>query len=450
MRLFFLTILTFLSVWLMAESPAAFPGAEGYGATSVGGRAGKVLFVTNLDDNGEGSFRWAIEKAYPRTIIFAVSGTIILKSELRIRNSYLTIAGQTAPGEGICLKNFPLIIDGAEHVIVRGIRVRPGIESGLIGSEIDGMQIRNSRHIIIDHCTVSWSVDEMLNTWHGSKDITIQWCIFAEALHKSIHEKGVHGYGGSLGGKRASYHHNLFAHCSARNPSVAGNNLEMTEMMDFRNNVVFNWGHRSCDGKPSTINVVNNYYKPGPATNSSVKKRVVKVETATQYGFTPRWYISGNAIEGYPEIEKDNILYGVEADKNVNKHDLLSDIPFETLPIPTESATDAFKSVLARVGTLKRDNWEKRLLKEVKTGNVKSGNGHINKVEDVGGWPALKSGKAPKDTDSDGMPDAWEKNYKLDPKNTADGNQLAKNEYTNLENYLNSLFDNSCKKQEDK
>ena len=177
-HIFVLAVLIFAVNSVIAQVKA-FPSAEGYGAKSIGGRGGKVIEVTNLNDNGPGSFRNAVEDSVPRTVIFEVSGTIELKKELRIRNAYLTIAGQTAPGDGICLKNYPLIVDGAHDIIIRAIRIRPGIESGLIGSEIDGLQIRNSSDVIVDHCTVSWSVDEILNTWHGSKDITIQWCIFA-------------------------------------------------------------------------------------------------------------------------------------------------------------------------------------------------------------------------------------------------------------------------------
>lgn len=433
-------ILLFFSFCEISAQIKAFPSAEGYGAFAIGGRAGKVIAVTNLNDSGPGSFRSAVEDTVPRTIIFTLSGTINLKSELRIKHSYLTIAGQTAPGEGICLKNYPLFIDGVQHVIIRNIRVRPGTESGILGSEIDGLQIRNSQNVIIDHCTVSWSVDEILNTWHGSKDITIQWSVFAEPLVHSVHEKGAHGYGASLGGVRATYHHNLFANCTARNPSVAGNHIENTELMDFRNNVIFNWGHRTCDGKPRSINMVNNYYKPGPATNPAVLKRVAKLDDASAYGFISKWYISGNKIEGYPEIELNNIVKGVEVDKGINKTDLLANEPFPTIDLKTELAGEAYQQVLRLVGNKKRDSWEKRIIRELKTGKLKYGNGHIDKVEEAGGWPILKSKKSLIDTDNDGMPDKWEKRNCLNPQNPSDGAQYANNGYTNLENYLNTLF----------
>lgn len=424
-----------------AANILAFPSAEGFGAYSIGGRGGKVIEVTNLNDSGLGSFRNAVEDTIPRTVVFRLSGTIELKSELRITHSYLTIAGQTAPGDGICLKNYPLIIDGAHNIIIRAIRVRPGIESGLIGSEIDGLQIRNSHDVIIDHCTVSWSVDEILNTWHGSKDITIQWCIFAEPLNHSVHEKGAHGYGASLGGIRATYHHNLFANCAGRNPSVAGNNIEKTELMDFRNNVIFNRGHRTCDGKPSSINMVNNYYKPGPAVKPSVLNRIAKVESAEKYGFACEWYIDGNAIEGFPEIEKDNVNLGVEAE-GINKLDLLTDHPFPTVPVKTQSANEAYKLVLENVGVVcAYDSWEKRLLNEVETGKVGHGNGHIDKVDEAGGWPILESKILPVDTDHDGMPDQWENAKGLNLNMPDDASAIYENGFTNLEIYLNTLLE---------
>jgi hypothetical protein len=435
-------ILIIFSEIIMAQVKA-FPSAEGYGASSIGGRGGKVFAVTNLNDEGPGSFREAVEANGARIVVFKVAGTIDLEKELRISESNLTIAGQSAPGQGITLKNFPLIIDGADDVIIRAIRVRPGIESGLTGSEIDALQIRNSRRVIVDHCTFSWSVDEIMNTWHGTEDITIQWCIAAEALNKSVHEKGAHGYGASLGGKRTSYHHNLFAHNAARNPSIAGNSDESTILMDFRNNVIYNWGHRTCDGKPITINFVNNYYKPGPDTNESVKKRLVRVESAQKYGFQPKWFIGGNYMGGFPEAVNDNWKYGVEMSSELSENDFRVDKPFETAPVKTQSALSAYKSVLKNVGVVvpKRDKWEKRIVKEVEKGKVKNDNGHIDAVEEVGGWPILKIGKALIDSDNDGMPDKWEKRNNLNPYDFSDAaDDRNNNGYSNIEDYLNNLM----------
>ncbi|SDJ91908.1 Pectate lyase [Catalinimonas alkaloidigena] len=437
-----LALLLLFSPALYAQ-PKAFPTAEGYGAAAKGGRGGKLLEVTNLHDHGPGSLRSAIEDPAPRTIIFDVSGTIELESPLDITQPFLTVAGQTAPGDGICLKNFPLHVANTHDVVIRAIRVRPGIASGLTGSELDGIEIRESQRVIIDHCTVSWTSDESMNTWHGSEDITLQWCMIAEPLHHSVHEKGAHGYGASLGGKRATYHHNLFAHATARNPSVAGNADFMTELMDFRNNVVFNWQHRSCDGKPGSINFVNNYYKPGPATQADVRHRLVRVENADVYGFTPVWYIAGNALDGNSTISKDNWNGGIDLGDGVSKAKNTRDTPFATQPLPTESAEEAYKSVLAHVGVCApgRDAHERRIIAEVTSGKPQHGNGIIDRVEQGGGWPTLTSTTPPADRDHDGMPDAWERKHKLNPNDPADGNQDANGDgYTNLEEYLNSFF----------
>ena len=242
MRKFILFIIALqcISLHLHAQLPA-FPGAEGWGMYSQGGRGGTVLKVTNLNDSGSGSFREAVTNSAPRIIVFEVSGTIDLKAPIEINSPYLTIAGQTAPGDGICLKRFPLKIHNTHDIIIRGIRIRPGIESGLIGSEIDVINIDNSEKVIVDHCVFSWSTDEGINTWHGARFITVQWCVMSEPLDHSIHEKGAHGYSGSIGGYKASFHHNLLANGAGRNPSIAGNNQAPTVLLDFRNCVISNW-----------------------------------------------------------------------------------------------------------------------------------------------------------------------------------------------------------------
>jgi pectate lyase len=194
----------------------AFPGAEGWGRYAKGGRGGTVLKVTTLNDSGPGSFRAAVTNPAPRIVVFEVAGTIDLKSPLQINSPYLTIAGQTAPGDGICLKRFPLSIQHTHDIIIRGIRIRPGIESGLKGSEIDVIDIDSSENVIVDHCAFSWSTDEGVNTWHGAKFITVQWCVMSEPLDHSIHEKGEHGYCASIGGYKASFHHNLLANGAGR------------------------------------------------------------------------------------------------------------------------------------------------------------------------------------------------------------------------------------------
>ena len=238
----------------LPDGMPAFPGAWGGGMFATGGRGGKVIAVVNLNDHGPGSLRQALETPSPRFVVFRVSGTIDLESDLVVTHSNLTIAGQTAPGDGICLKRFPLKIKDANHVVVRFLRVRPGDESG---QRHDGIEVRRAENVMIDHCSVSWTIDEAINTWHETKHLTVQWCLIAEALDRPFN--GVaHGYGASWGGENCSYHHNLFAHCAGRNPSIAGQAQDRTIHMDHRCSVIYNWRHRTCDGKPMQVNVVNN------------------------------------------------------------------------------------------------------------------------------------------------------------------------------------------------
>ncbi len=440
-----LTTLMFCCIALFTNAQQlAFPKAMGYGAYSKGGRGGKVFRVTNLNDSGEGSLREAIEAKNPRTIIFDVSGTIELKSMLVIENPYITIAGQTAPESGICIKNFPLHITRTNNVIIRYLRVRPGIASGLIGSEIDGIEIRDSKNIIIDHCSISWTVDEALNTWHGTENITVQNTIISQPLHKSVHEKGAHGYGASLGGKNCSYLFNLFSSAVARNPSIGGNHIENTENVDFSNNVIFNYAYRTCDGKPRSINIIGNYYKPGPATTKTVANRIVKIDNSEKaYHFTSKWYIANNIIEGNKLVNKNNVKYGVEYEEgsNENKNILLEPCP--VVNTKHISANKAYKIVLKNVGAIKpkRDSYDELIIAQAKGKKQIVGTGIIDTVEQAGGWVNLQTNtKLAIDSDKDGMPDYWEIKNKLNPNNPSDGIIITKTGYTNLENYINSLI----------
>jgi pectate lyase len=442
MRKFILCIIAFISIAVhLNAQQLAFPGAEGWGRYSKGGRGGIVLRVTNLNDKGPGSFREAVTNPAPRIVVFDVSGTIDLKSPLHITSPYLTIAGQTAPGDGICLKRFPLRIRNTHDIIIRGIRIRPGIESGLIGSEIDVIDLDSSQNVIVDHCVFSWSTDEGVNTWHGAKFITVQWCVMSEPLNHSIHEKGPHGYCASIGGYKASFHHNLLANGAARNPSIAGNNQNPTVMLDFRNCVMSNWEHRSCDGKPLSINLVNNYYKPGPATKEDVKRRIARIDNAEKMGFSCLWYVDGNYVEGFSEISANNWAGGVDFEDGTSAEKNRSKIAFEAAPIITQPAAEAYELVLKYVGCyLNRDNQEKRIIEQVRNGKYSlTKNGLIDKVEQVGGWPILKTGRLPQDTDKDGMPDEWEKKNGLNP-NVSDAKTISGNGYMNIENYINSLL----------
>lgn len=416
----------------------AFPGAEGAGAQATGGRGGRVIPVTNLADQGPGSLRAALEAAGPRTVVFTVSGIIDLQSDLVIRHPRVTVAGQTAPGDGICLRGRSLRVEGAEDVVIRHLRVRPGAGSG---EPLDGIEVRDSRRVIIDHCSISWTIDEAVNTWHGVRDITVQWCLIAEPLNRSVHPKGAHGFGASLGGENGSYHHNLFAHAAARNPSVAGNHLEKTVAMDFRCNTIFNWQHRTCDGKPVSCNLVNNYYKPGPATAAAVRRRIARLDdTLKAYGYPSRWFIEGNVVEGEPDLAADNWRGGVEFDGAVTEAAARSREPFPVAAVATQVAAEAHALVLRQAGATlpRRDAVDERIIASVVRGVAGAGSGIVDTVEQAGGWPVYRSVPAPLDSDHDGMPDAWERRHGFNPANPADGAADAdKDGYTNLEEYLN-------------
>ena len=417
---------------ISAQTPA-FPGAEGYGRLTTGGRGGQVLIVSNLNDDGPGSLRAAIQEKGPRIITFSVSGTIALKSNLPIDNGDVTIAGQSAPGDGICIKNYPVRIS-ADNVIVRYVRFRLGDEMKVEDDAING---RRSKNLIIDHCSISWSTDECAS-FYGNTDFTMQWCIVSESLNNSVHHKGNHGYGGIWGGIGASFHHNLLAHHTSRNPRFSGSATTPNsplEHVDFRNNVIYNWAHNSTyGGEKGKYNMVNNYYKPGPATDKSKRDRIVN--PSEPYG---QFYVAGNFVEGSEEVTKDNWNGGIQCD---DPEATKAAEQFEYVSTGSEeSAKQAYESVLAKAGaSLVRDAVDERVIKEVKTGTAAHNDGIINSPQDVGGYPELQSKPAPKDSDNDGMPDSWEKKHQLDPKNADDasGFTVDKN-YTNIEVYLNEL-----------
>lgn len=461
---YLLILLSIFSLSTYAQANLiAFPTAEGYGKYTVGGRGGKVIEVTNLNDSGPGSLREAVEAEGPRTVIFRVSGTIDLQKSLTIKKPYITIAGQTAPGDGICIKRFPLNI-AADEVIIRYIRVRLGDESG---REDDALGGRRQKNIILDHLSTSWSIDECLSVYM-CENVTIQWCMITESLFKSNHMKGSHGFGGIWGSNKSTYHHNLIAHHSSRNirwASGGGYN-------DYRNNVIYNWGYNSSYGgeyihiTQSTnpddcfyINMVANYYKPGPATQpGKVSYRIASPSYRKSIDNYGKWYIADNVVEGYPRVSADNWNGGVQVSGGEDHIKVLKlNKPWLAMPIRQQTAAQAYESVLAEAGANlpRRDAIDTRIIGEVRGGyatfegkaykktqtlsDPSKPCGIIDSQNNVGGWPVLKSTTPPVDSDHDGMPDDWELTNGLDPNNSQDRNKTAPDGYTYLEKYINGI-----------
>ena len=491
-------LLLCLPASVAAQLLPAFPGAEGHGRYTTGGRGGNVYHVTTLEDSeAKGTLRHAVKQKGARIIVFDVAGTIYLKSDLKISNDYITIAGQTAPGQGICIADYPVIIS-ANDVILRYLRFRVGTESIANGGEPDGLSGMDRKNIIVDHCSISWSVDECLSVY-GSENTTVQWCIVSESLRSSGHSKGVHGYGGNWGGAHASYHHNLMAHHESRVPRLGPRpGTQEREYMDLRNNVFYNWAGNGCyGGEGMKVNIVNNYYKPGPATpNSAVRYRIAKIGVrttayCTNSDGTPnawkpmehvwgQFYVDGNVIEGNANVTADNWTKGIyeqinnkECDNTFNdqvKAEMKLSAPLETEFVTTHTAEQAFKQVLLYAGCSKeRDIIDERIVKETETGtatykgsvssDASKKPGLIDRPTDVmpagasSPWPELSDGGVTadqlKDTDGDGMPDVWETANGLNPNDSSDGktSTLSKEGYTNLEVYLNSLVADITEKQ---
>lgn len=436
-------------VWRFRVRRLAFPGAEGYGRFARGGRAGRVIEVTNLEDSGPGSLREAIDAEGPRTIVFRVGGTIQLKDKLVIRNPYVTVAGQTAPGDGICIRGATFGNYATHDTIIRYVRVRVGDESG---KTFDGMGFASTDHAIIDHCSISWTIDESVSS-RGGKNITFQRNIIAEPLNMSVHSHYVgtgkgHSFAGSISGDIGSFHHNLLANAAGRNWSLAGGLTQSGKFagyLDLRNNVVYNWEHRTNDGGVKKLNLVGNDYIPGPASRV-FHLCIVEMELKVP-GDLQQYYIAGNVMEGYPQYNPDNWKNGGIKDPRGDAKVMKLDQPFCPSYITEQSPKDAYKSVMADVGCNrpKYDAVDERVIKDVlRRGATFKGSktgipGIIDSQKDVGGWPDLKGGDAPADTDHDGMPDAWEKAHKLNPDDPQDGAKDSGDGYTNLETYLNDI-----------
>lgn len=459
-----------------ADIPA-FPGAQGGGMYSFGGRGGKVFVVTHLEDRGPGSFREALEAGGPRIVIFNVAGIIQLKERIRIRAPYITISGSTAPGEGVCIAGDTVEID-THDVIIRHMRFRRG--STWVGNRNDALGGNPVGNIMIDHVSASWGSDENMSMYRhmyqppdGSQEqklptvnITIQYSIFSECLNPYNHS-----FGSTIGGYNATFHHNLWANNSGRNPSVG-----MIYDFTFANNVVFNWGHRTTDGGDhrSFYNIINNYYKPGPATprDKSISYRFLKPESrrakppVDDFG---RAYVAGNVAEGNTRVSTDNWQGGVQVDAMGDADKILSQIradhPYPHAYLDIQSANDAFQTVLQHAGATlpKRDAVDKRVTQAVRTGKTtaaagpnvrdqlsnpnyspekvdelihKVSQGIITDIEQVGGYPNY-SGQPYQDSDQDGLPDLWETKYGLDPLDASDAGADSNGDgYSNVEDFI--------------
>lgn len=419
-----------------------FPGAEGFGTRTPAGRGGKVIEVTSLADNGAGTLRAALDEPNPRIIVFRTGGTIELESELHLDHPFVTIAGQTAPGDGICLKNCGLIIT-THDVLVQHIRVRPGNEGNVDADDNDAIKIlgrhgsiRGARNVVLDHISASWSEDEVISTWFGAREITICWSIIGEALNRSRHRKGTHSAGLLIGDSsdHVSAHHNLLVHNSFRNPLVIDGGTH-----DAVNNVIYNWGDipgQIVDtDSNSFLNFVGNYYLPGPS--SELPNDAVIVEGTSG---TPQIYVEGNLSVRRPTEDVDEWAvvtqdWGGEPAPQAYR----SLVRFPTPRVSTWSPEKARELVLSEAGATRprRDPVDKRLVEDVtnQSGAV------IDSPAQVGGYPELATGTPALDSDRDGMPDSWEQQMGLDPNDSTDASRpLEAGGYTNIELYLHSLL----------
>ena len=437
-------------VWRFRVRHLAFPTAEGYGRFAIGGRGGRVIHVTNLSDSGPGSLRDAVEATGTRTVVFDVSGLISLKSKLVFRkeNEFLTIAGQTAPGKGICIRNYTFGGLGSEDTVVRYVRLRLG---DLSGETMDGMGLASCDHSIVDHCSISWSIDESFSS-RGAKNITFQRNLISEALNIAGHKKygagSAHGYAGSIGGNVGSFHHSLLAHNSGRNWSLAGATDQANRhagRLDIRNMVVYNWGNRTTDGGAREVNFVNNYYKPGPASQT---KTYLNPQFENPSFGPQQYFVEGNILEGIAGPEGPTGEFKGMHVRGQQDAPTTVSTPFFESYVATQSALEAFESVLADVGcnAPMLDDHDRRVIEETRAGTAgfkgsRSGlPGLPDSQEDVGGWEDYPEIHRPVDwdTDGDGMPNHWEVKRNLNPDDASDGALDSDGDgYTQLEDYLN-------------
>lgn len=436
---------------------------QGGGSTATGGEGGLVYFVTDTLDEKDpqtglpkaGTLRHAVEQSGTRVVLFRTSGTIHLSRQLDIKHGNLTIAGQSAPGDGICIAGYPVCIKGANNVIIRFLRFRMGDSAKVEG---DALSVNDATDVIIDHCSFSWSTDECVSCY-GNTNFTLQYCFITESLRRSVHVKGNHGYGGIWGGTNATFHHNLLAHHDSRNPRFDHSyvNGKCFGPLDYVNNVVYNWGSNSAYGgeglgQARQINFVNNYYKPGAATKSGVRTRLLDPTDSCSNcskdasAIIPaQFYLNGNYMYGSEPVTADNWQGATVQTAAVHAATRWTD---GLTALTTEQTTEeAFETVLAKAGcSLRRDAIDSRIADEVRNGTYtyKGSNGStgglIDSQSDVGGWIGYASETAPADTDFDGIPDEWETAHGLNPKSRSDAKaQTLVKGHTNLEVYLNSL-----------
>lgn len=507
-KAFLLLVSVMMSITMMAqEATPAFPGAEGHGRYVTGGRGGVVRHVTNLNDSGTGSFRSAVNGSSKKIVVFDVAGVIALKSDLNI-GANTTILGQTAPSPGITIRYFT-VRPGANNII-RFVRFRRGQEKN-VNDGADAMWQREVTGIILDHCSFSWSIDEVAS-FYDNNNFTMQWCTLGESLNNAGHGKGAHGYGGIWGGKLASFHHNMIVHVNNRSPRFCGARYDWTgytsnqrysefnwenavqaENVDYRNCVVYNCGN-GCYGGPGggQINFVNNYYKSGPAgktsylTTVSVGSKDNSSENSKYWGLSSRYFINGNQLDDTPSkdwsavkydsgtytidgeryVTDPNHYYGdmVDYQQNSNGTDCVRikmDSPVDAGMVTTHSASQTFEKVLAYAGArMYRDDVDQRYAQETESGtctykgSVTKKSGRIDLVSDVNGYTEENFGTGSRpsgyDSDNDGMPDVWETANGLDPEDASDANTYTldpKGWYTNLEVYANSLVEDLMKEE---
>lgn len=460
----------------MADKTPAFPGAEGHGRYVTGGRNGKIIHVTNLNDSGTGSLRAALTAKGDRIVVFDVGGTIHLTKELNISNGNVTILGQTAPGGGITVADYTVTF-AADNVICRFVRFRHGTDKS-IDDGADASWGRNRHNIILDHCSFSWSIDEVAS-FYDNENFTMQWCTIGEGLNNAGHGKGAHGYGGIWGGKGASFHHNLLIHNNNRNPRLNGARFNWTnyeagspregltaiesEEVDLRNCVMYNWGNGNgaYGGTMGSHNIVNNYYKPGPATKN--RTRVFQCSKNTEkdandhglpVGEFGKFFISGNYMDNTSVAEADRANYdwkGVIYDSGGSRAKVEMAEPCDFGDVTTHTAQNAFDKVTAYAGaSYYRDAVDARYADEARTGtatytgSVSKQPGILDVNADFGGFPELPAGTPIVDSDKDGIPDEWELLNGLNPNDASDALKFTvdpRGWYNNLEVYANQLVE---------